>query len=268
MEMIKKVIVVEDEEMIRKGLRYTFDWDTANCVVIDEAENGVEGLEKVLVQRPDIIVTDVTMPLMDGITMLRKASQEYYFASIILSGYDDFDYAKSAIDLGVIAYLLKPLDYRDLNQALSKANEAIEIHNRVQMIKETIDTYGSEDIYKFDLISKEDIDNNYVRYLLQYIEQNYHKKISINDVVENLNKSVSYLQQKFKQFTSYTFNDYLNRYRVKESIRLMRKGDEKIYTIARDVGFSNYRYFITVFKKYTGRLPTDFITFFREQEEL
>src|SRR5690554_826275 len=100
--------------------------------------------------------------------------------------------------------------------------------------------------------------------MLDFIQENYHKKISINDLVEVLDKSSTHLNQKFKEETSYTFNVFLNRYRIQKSIDLIKSGENKICNIAISVGFSSYRYFISVFKKYTACLPGDFQKYFNK----
>ncbi|MDZ4957244.1 response regulator, partial [Clostridium perfringens] len=81
-----KVLIIEDEEMIRKGLIYTYEWEEQDLIVVGEAENGIEGLEKIESLKPDIVIVDVNMPIMTGIQMLEKSVGKYIFSAIILSG--------------------------------------------------------------------------------------------------------------------------------------------------------------------------------------
>lgn len=258
------MLIVEDEEMIRKGLRYTFDWFQLDCLVVGEAANGVEGLEKIKELDPDIIITDITMPVMDGITMLEKIHKDMVHSFIIISGYDEFEYAKKAIKLGVSEYLLKPVEQVHLSEALERAKEQCKLRNEYKVIKNS-----SIDIDDMEILDIELFQNfkgsHHVNNIIDYIRDNYNKRISINDLVVPLQKSSTYLNQKFKEETTFTFNEYVNRYRIKKSIDLMKTGEGKIYTIASDVGFSNYRYFISVFKKYTNCLPSDFLDYFKYQ---
>ncbi len=110
-----KLMVVEDEPLIRLGLQKYFDWKELGFHEIVEAENGAEGLETALREKPDLIITDIRMPLMDGLEMignLRAHLPETLF--VIWTGYNDFEYAREAIRLGnVSAYLLKPLQYEE-----------------------------------------------------------------------------------------------------------------------------------------------------------
>ena len=109
-----KVLLVEDEDIIRRGLLYAVDWLKEDCVVVGEAMDGIDGLEKIDTLRPDIVITDVKMPYLDGLGMLEQRRDRGYEA-IILSGYDEFSYAKRAISLDVTEYLLKPVDFDALH---------------------------------------------------------------------------------------------------------------------------------------------------------
>src|SRR5690554_4992206 len=115
-----RVLIVEDEEFIRKGLVHTMDWLKMDCLVVGEAENGEEGYEKILQLKPDLVLTDIRMPKMDGITMVEKAKKSVRFHSILLTSYAEFEYAKKAISLDVSSYLLKPVSEKELEEAVEK----------------------------------------------------------------------------------------------------------------------------------------------------
>jgi len=100
--------------------------------------------------------------------------------------------------------------------------------------------------------------------MINHVHTEYNKKVTIQDLVTKLGASSTYLNQEFKKETSYTFNDYLNRYRISQAITIIKTGKGKIYTIATDVGFKDYRYFINVFKKYTGCVPSSFMEYFKD----
>ena len=114
-----KVLIVEDEEMIRKGIVLTVDWAALDCVVVGEAANGQEGLEAARRLEPTLIITDLKMPKMDGIEMLRTLRSEGCSAYvIILTAYDNFSYAQSALRLGAVDYLLQPFHDGELENAI------------------------------------------------------------------------------------------------------------------------------------------------------
>ncbi|MFF2885867.1 response regulator [Paenibacillus sp. NPDC057967] len=249
-----KVLLVEDEEMIRKGLRFTFDWMGAGCVVVGEAENGEEGLRQIAALRPDIVIVDVNMPLMDGIAMIEQSVEGASCSYIILSGYDEFRLAKAAIRLGVTEYLLKPLEQEQLLAALERAKSQVEMKQQYAAMK-TSGT-GSGEAQQASVVKLPGKSSRYVSKMLQYVQEHYKEKISIKDLVEKLEVSATYLNQKFKSETTYTFNDFLNRYRIQKAMEMLQHSDEKVYAIAAEVGFKDYKYFIAIFKKYAGCTPS------------
>ena len=116
-----KVLIVEDEELIRKGIVLTVDWAALDCLVVGEAANGAEGLEQAARCNPDLIITDLKMPQMDGIEMLEKLrgmGKNTYV--IILTAYDSFSYIQAALRLEAVDYLLKPFHDGDLEKAVQR----------------------------------------------------------------------------------------------------------------------------------------------------
>lgn len=242
--------------MIRKGLRYTFDWLQADCVVIDEAANGVEGLEKITNLKPDIVIADVNMPLMSGITMIERSSDVVACSFIIVSGYDEFHLAQKAVHLGVSEYLLKPLDQQQLLEALERAKVQIELKRKYQFIKNN--SKQLDEVLSANLMNTPTKASKYVAQMIAYIQENYADKVSIQDLVKQLGISSTYLNQKFKSETTYTFNEFLNRYRIQKAMDQLKTGEGKVYNIASDVGFKDYKYFISIFKKYVNITPSQF----------
>lgn len=126
MEEKTKILIVEDEFIVRQGIIKTVDWTSINCEIIGEASDGKEAVEKVKELVPDIIITDVCMREMDGIMLLKRLKEdEVDVKAIILSGYNDFEYAKSAMELGVRHYLLKPIENEKLIDAILSVREEI-----------------------------------------------------------------------------------------------------------------------------------------------
>ncbi len=257
---MNKVLIVEDEDIIRKGLIYMVDWLKVNCIVVGEAVNGVDGLNKIRELKPDIVITDIRMPYKDGIEMLEESINEFDYEAIIISGYSEFGYAKKAITLGVNEYLLKPINFIDLYDVINKISSKIKSEDKIKNYYESLD-----DIYIYNEVLNikhyELIENktNYVSNILSYIEDNYRYRISLTDMSKKYDLSTVYLNSKFKEETNYTFNDFLNRYRILKAIEFLKNGDLKIYEIAELVGFHDYKYFSKVFKKYIGDSPTNFL---------
>lgn len=255
-----KVLIVEDEEILRKGLIFMTDWLKAGCVVVGEAANGNDGLRQIQSLQPDIVITDIRMPFKDGLKMLEESINTYQYQAIIMSGYSEFAYAQQAIRLNVKEYLLKPVDFSLLYKALQKITESLSAN---QHFKATLGTLPPEvhnkTFTKQDLIIIPKPQTKYVKIMLHYIQDNYAKKISLKDLSDIYHLSTTYLNIKFKEETNYTFNDFLNRYRILQAVELLQQNQLKVYEVAIIVGFKDYKYFIQVFKKYVGCSPIKFI---------
>jgi len=255
-----KLIIVEDEDIIRKGLVYTIDWLSMGCVVVGEAEDGEEGIEKIKELKPDVVITDIKMPKKDGLEMLNEMNKKYDFESIIISSYSEFEYAKKAIKLNVFDYLLKPIDEEKLKQIIEKIKIHIENKKIYQEIKEKSKNINQIKVLDINYyINSKKNQSKYTSKIIDYIIENYSSKITIDDLSEKLYISPSYLSRKFKEETEQTFNNFLNKYRVQKSLELLFSGEYKVYEIAELVGFSNYKYFSRVFKKYIKCAPLEFI---------
>lgn len=111
MTWVMKVMVIDDEPNIREGLKTLIDWKRLHCNLIGDAQDGEEGIDKILSLNPDLIIVDIKMPVIDGIQLIEIITrQEVDTQFIVLSGFKDFDYAKRAMECGVNHYILKPID--------------------------------------------------------------------------------------------------------------------------------------------------------------
>lgn len=121
---MRKVLIVDDEAMIREGLRYVIDWQTYGFEIVGTAENGEVGLEKIEKYKPDVVIADIKVPGKNGLDMINAAfNKNLSFYAVILSGYSDFEYARQAIQLGAINYLLKPVNEDELIEILERINQ-------------------------------------------------------------------------------------------------------------------------------------------------
>ena len=258
--MMIKVLIVEDEDLIRKGLVYTIDWLSMGCIIIGEAENGKEGSEKIKILKPDLVITDIRLPIMSGLEMLKSFKNNDVFQTILISSYPDFEYAQEAIKLNVFDYLLKPINEDKLRNIIFKVEERIEKKKIFNYLKN-----NTKDINEVNLLDIECYTNNdffkskFTYEIIEYIVIMYRKKISLEYIAKKLNVSVSYLSRIFKEDTEYTFTDFLNRYRIQKSIELLINSEYKIYEIADLIGFSDYKYFSYVFKQNMNCSPQEFI---------
>lgn len=250
-----KVLLVEDEDLIRRGLHFKMDWTQVGCVVAGEAASGGDGLAKIQQLHPDIVITDIRMPDMDGLEMLRRGQAMCPFHAIILSGYGEFHYAQQAISLGVSEYLLKPVDMNELKACLLKITTRQEQESAAPRQLEPLP------VLELDAGC---ITNKYAREMLRYIQAHYAQRISLTDLSQELNISCTHLNAKFKAETGHTFHEFLNYYRISKAVELQKQGDLKLYEVAEQVGFADYKYFNKVYKKYVGCSPNKL---FPEKEE-
>jgi len=254
---MNKVLIVEDEDIIRKGLMFMAKWNQYDCVVVGEAINGEDGLRQIKEKRPDIVIVDINMPEKDGLSMIEESIELYGYDAIIISGHSEFSYAKKAISLGVSEYLLKPINFNELYPILEKITSKRNHLQQLHQDKKQIDIEKA----RLSLISGEEPShsNKYVTLMLDSIRTGYRNRLSLTDISIECGMSCTYLNTKLKQYTGYTFNDYLNRYRIQQAIKLLNENELKVYEIADEVGFADYKYFIKVFKKYIGISPVKFI---------
>jgi len=245
-----RLIIVEDEDFIRRGLVHTMDWLGMDCVVVGEASDGKEGLELIRSLKPDVVVSDIRMPYLDGISMIKEALTDTEFRSILLTSYAEFDYAKRAIEINVSSYLLKPVAEEDLAQAISKIRE--------EMNEKSRENHSLADEIR-TIIRQQSEKEYYVVKTLERIMEQFDQKLSIEGVSEELGVSSSYLSRRFKKVTGSTFLEVLNEYRIIQSVKLLASGQYRVGEIAEKTGFSDYKHFYSVFKKCTGIPPSEYI---------
>lgn len=136
-----RIMLVDDEEEVRKSIIHKIDWNAVGFQVVGDAENGEDALEKLEVLEPDVVLTDIRMPYMDGLTLAERIRQKYPSMKILIfSGFDDFEYAKKAIKLNVTEYILKPVNVEELTAILRRVkgslDEEIELRRNVDLLRE------------------------------------------------------------------------------------------------------------------------------------
>lgn len=245
-----KLLIAEDEHLIRKWLSQALDYQELNIEVIGFAKNGEEAHQLIKEHKPDIVLTDINMPKMTAFDLF-EATQEISYKKIILSGYDEFENAKLAMRYGVKDFLVKPIDLVELRTCL------VEVSYDIQSEKNEQDFLSLE---HFDVLQDVRYSRDVVvSQVLAWISQNYATKFTTAELAKELNYSESYIYSKIKRHLEMPLSDYLNRYRIKMAVNLfMESPDYLIYEVANMVGFSDYKYFNKVFKKYIGMTVSEF----------
>ena len=243
-EKIFSVVVVEDEKLIAKNIAKNIEMVNMNFRVISIESNGEDALSFIKQQTPNVIFTDIQMPVMDGIELIKQiAEYNNYIKCVILSGHDDFAYAKAAINYGAFAYLLKPVDLDELSNILKKLEITfISTHEMFKSVQKS-PSYSSEEIA--NLIKK-------------YIEQNYHKPIDLNSIADHFSFSSSYLTKIFLKYTKITPSKYILNYRINIAKQLLGDSSLSVNMVANMVGYTDPFHFSKSFKQVVGVSPAGY----------
>lgn len=253
-----KVVVVDDEILLRKGLISTTPWSSLDCEVVGEASDADEGEEVIKNLQPDIVIMDIKMPGRTGLELIKSLKSEAGCEFIILSGYGEFSYAQKAIDLGVNSYLLKPVGDEELLEAIRKTVALVKEKAFYKKVKLEYDKQRPVE-NMFTAAGEGGNSEKYLQKALQYIKEHCGQAdLVIKDVADHLQISSSYLWKLFGKKTTYSFNEYLTLCRIKKAITLLSDEHMKVYEIAEACGYKDIHYFSSVFKKIIGMTPTEY----------
>lgn len=232
---LAKLLIVEDEENIRMGMETYIRLNSKRIGTIYTAENGAEALDIIYKYKPDLMITDVQMPYKDGLTVMKEAKAAGICPkTIILSGYDEFQYAQKAVRYGAVDYLLKPCRQTEI---LKKLEELLE------------DTGDQEDVLHL---------NRLVGSAMDFINENYMKDLNLTFLAEQVGVTTGYLSTLFSQTLDCGFVDYLNKVRIERACNYLFNSQLKTYEVAYKVGFRDEKYFAKVFKRVTGVNPSQY----------
>ena len=238
---MKKIVVVEDEDLVRQGIVYAVDWESIDCEVVGEASNGLAGLALIRDRKPDLIVADIKMPVMDGIDMVRALRREGISSRVIfLTAYSDFSYAQHAVKLGAADYLLKPFRDGELEAAVKRVLDAAPL---------PVSQLSPEQEIKY---------SRYVTEAMKYIESHYSEDIGLSTVAAHLGLSESHLSHLFKNETGQSPGSYLIQTRIKAAMEMLKDCRSKVYEVAEQTGFRDIAHFSSTFKKIVGISPSDY----------
>lgn len=237
-----KVFLADDEIWETIGLKKLLEKSGLPVQVIGEAENGIVALEQIEKKKPDILITDIRMPGLNGLELAEEIRKRRIpLEIIVLSGYAEFEYAKKAMQWGVRDYLLKPVEQEDLHQVLEKI----------------IGKSGKCLVDAQELTERSTLENpTIMKQILREIQDSYTEDITLNSLAEKYNISVSRLSTRMKENLGMSFTKYLTSRRVQRAKELLIDESLSIEQIAEMVGYRDYFYFIRVFKKATGVSPS------------
>ncbi|MDR3170820.1 MAG: response regulator [Treponema sp.] len=264
-----RLVIAEDEKQIRDGLLYTIPWKDMHYEVVGAASNGEDAADMLNKLKPAVLLTDIRMPKKDGITLLKEAREQFpQLKVIILSGYDDFEYARSALKHGASDYLLKPVGEQELAATLAKIREALLAEEKAALSQFLPEQIVARLPGVTPLVPHQDANVGFIRRIEKYVESNYMKNISVVDAASEAGLSPNYFSNLFKKCYGLSFVGYLNGIRIAKACELIAEGKFKIYEIAEKTGFTDYKYFSTVFRKITGKSPSRIMILNKHKELL
>ena len=258
-----RVLLVDDERMILEGLSRVVPWKDLSCEVTGTAPDGKEGLEMVRALRPHILFTDIRMPNVDGLAMIAAIRSEFPGIQIsVLTAYRDFDYARRALNLGVIRYLLKPSRMPELLEAVQAMTGKLE-HEKA-LYASFFDLSRSEEENRDTETetpaepSSAESGNYIVRMALDYMRRSCGEHLSLSAVAEKVYVSQWHLSKLLNRYTGKSFFDLLCEMRMEHAAEMLKDPSMKIYTVAEAVGYSDVANFSRSFKKVMGKTPGEY----------
>lgn len=257
------LFLVDDEETVLHNMQKVFNFEDYGFTLAGVFTNPLIALEQAKVVQPHLIITDIKMPQMDGLEFTGQIKSILPDAEIvILTGHDNFIFAQSAIKLGVSDYLLKPIrkaDYSNMLKAMQKKLD--EKYHQVTYVR-TLEKMA-KNTYKPVTHDEEETSggacfSSNIMEAIDYIQQHFTENITLSEVAEYTHLSKNYLSDLFRKELSTSFGNYLTSIRMNKAKQLLTETDLKMYEISEQVGYHDYAYFSTQFKKHTGKTLSEF----------
>lgn len=273
------MVILDDERIVLQGIQKLCQKEDFGFVIKGAFVDSLKALDALPGLRPHLIITDVRMPQMDGLEFAKRAKEILPESEIvILSGYRDFSYAQTAMQIGVSDYLLKPIKKTDFGDMLHRMYERLEAKIGQAAYYQVLDGYarelvGEEEVkhvvssvqpvnvaQRPGVLAKEGEQSptKIVRDALYYIRRHYNENISLTDVAEHINVNKSYLCDVFKKEQKVTILQYMTNLRIEKAKELLLHTDMKMYEISVEVGYNDYTYFSQIFKRNTGETLSEF----------
>ena len=234
-----RVLLVDDEIMIRQGFKQLFDWEGHDCQVVGEAADGMEALTQIDALRPDIVIMDINIPIMNGLKVIQCTRLKYpQIAFVIVSGYDDFAYCREALRLKITDYILKPVNYEEFGTCIDNLKIAL---------------------FQQEFAREEPQEEERpILAITRYLQEHLSEDVSLSVLAEEFHLSAQYISQLFKNEIGVNFLAYFTNIRMERAKKLLLSSSASIGEIAEQLGFGDYRVFTKVFKKAEGVTPSQY----------
>ena len=236
------LIIIDDDDEMRESLEKFIPFDDLGLELSAIASNGMEGLRCIESFNPDIVISDISMPLMSGLELLEHLKNRS-IKIIFLTAHADFNYARTAISHGIVDYLLKPVLPDDIIQSLKKCINLL-------------DKERAQNLYAPEASEEEGNANPIILKMKRYAEENLGST-SFDNLVSYLGFSEDYLRKLFKSETGISYKQYRDSVRMEKAKELLDANYYKVYEVANIVGYKDLKSFRAVFKEYFGVSPSE-----------
>ena len=232
------LVIVDDEQKILDGIADLFPWENIGFKVIGKFTNANEALDFLENNPADVVMTDIKMPGIDGLSFAEKLKKDPDSIVVILSSYSDYEFMRKALKVDVTDYLLKPINYGELSECFDKIKGILDGRNNAGK---------TDDAPYYDKIIRQ-IDN--------FIEENF-QKASLVSAAESVGISSGYLSKIYKEKKGVGFQEQLSNVRMQKAADMLMDPSYKSYEIAYQVGYDSPKNFTRAFKAYFRVTPRD-----------
>ena len=265
-----RVLLADDEQIERMALARRLMRRFGDILQISEATNGKEAVQLYEKEHSQIIIMDISMPELNGVEAAEKIrSMDEDCIIVFLTAYDEFSYAKKAITVRALDYILKPWDEKELMLVLEEAMRLAgekEEQTRIRKVAEQAEA-GQQIMEEEPDYANENLRISKVTEMLKdYICENYMKDLSVQQMAEKTNYSEPHFCRLFKQSFGQNFTSYLTEYRINMAKKMLEQPTVNVKDVGKNVGYEDSNYFTKVFRRITGQSPTEYRnTVFREK---
>lgn len=265
------ILVADDERWIRKGIIKMIDAENLKIKEIYEADSITAALHEFQLHKPDIILSDVIFPAENGCDFCEQVfSIKPETRIVMISAFDNFEFARRSIKYQAVDYLLKPVSKEQLNQVICQCIEQI----KKQGIKDKnafsqfLKTESQEsDDKKENQMETEKTSEEQIETIMKRMKSNLTEKYTLTELAAECCLSEVYFSSLFKKVSSMSPMNYLAHIRIEKACELISSTNWRMVKIAKQVGYSDYQYFTKVFKKEIGKTPVEYKETIRKEFE-
>ena len=242
-----KILIAEDEQRAREGLCELISSLGEKYQIVGSAANGKIALEMIQNLQPDVVFTDIKMPYMSGLELIRAAREQRLETRFVLtSAYAEFEYAKEAMRLGCDDYILKPPMRSELQKTLDNVEHILKYGSRQETESGSLEQQYPQA-------------HKLVRSTLQMIESGYKGNLNQQYIAQQLNVSPEYLSYLFARDIGINFAKFIREYRIRKAAQMLRKGEASMKDVAYETGFTDRKYFGKVFHEGMGESVSEYV---------